>query len=170
MINESQILSETCHGKACIRVAKVTRNSNGRHDVLELSVSFQLFGGTDESFRSGDNNGVVATDTCRNHVYLHAKASEFQNCEQFSLGLAVRMLTAYDHVERVKVTVEEKPWERAVLDGMPHNHGFVNNSYGVHKCNVDATRGSICLFSALQKYVSKKLKGFLIFKSLILVF
>lgn len=145
------ILTSSYHGKANVRFAKVVRRNDGWQDIIELVVSVQLFGGTDESFLEGNNCGVVATDTCRNHVYLHAKTIKFNSLEHFAIGLGDRFLNTYDHVESVKVGIEETPWKRAVIDGDYHQHGFIDFAHGVRRCSVSASRNSISLLSSLHK-------------------
>lgn len=143
-------LSSSSHGKACVRVAKVVRHTDGQQDMLELEVTLQLLGGTDASFLHGDNRQVVSTDTCRNHVYLHAKEADFSTAEDFSLSLSERLLGNYSHITGVLIMISEKPWRRAVVDAIQHRHGFIDaSSYGVRSCTLSATRDKAELKSKL---------------------
>jgi hypothetical protein len=52
-------------------VVKVIRGANGVHNVMQLSVQILLEGDTmGEVYETGDNAKVVATDTCKNTVYV----------------------------------------------------------------------------------------------------
>lgn len=139
------------HGKAKVRVAKVTRDEDGRQDILEFCVGVELEGGTDLSLTEGDNSGVVATDTCRNHVYLHAKAEDISNCEIFAIGLSQRFLGLYTHVFRVRVWIRQVPWKRVSFGNVPHNHGFVNVAHAICKCRLVADRKVCSLESGLER-------------------
>jgi urate oxidase len=47
------------HGKARVRVAKVRRNKNGVHDIMEMNVQLLLQGSCMiSSFTEGDNSNV----------------------------------------------------------------------------------------------------------------
>lgn len=47
------------HGKARVRVAKVRRNKNGVHDIMELNIQLLLQGTCmTSSFTEGDNSNV----------------------------------------------------------------------------------------------------------------
>lgn len=153
-MREEVALSKTRHGKAQVRVAKVTRHADGKQDIVELGVRVELEGGTEDSFTHGDNSGVVATDTCRNIVYVHAKTEDFSNCEQFAIGLSQRFLNLYPHVSCVSVYAEQAPWERVSLQNKSHAHGFVNRGHGTRKCCVHANRRSCNLNSSLNKYAT----------------
>lgn len=145
------VLRKARHGKAKVRIAKVIRYGDGRQDIVELTIRVELQGGTDASFTHGDNSGVVATDTCRNIVYVHAKSEEFSNCEQFALGLFQRFLQLYPHVSSVSICAEQAPWRRVSSKNKLHPHGFVNVATATRKCFVNADRQSCTLISSLDK-------------------
>lgn len=146
-------LRETRHGKAKVRVAKVIRCEDGRQDIIELTIRVELEGGTDASFISGDNRDVVATDSCRNIIYVHAKMESFSNCEQFALGLSQRFLRLYSHVSSVSICAEQSPWQRFSSQNNPHPHGFINVANANRSCCVNANRQTCTLTSSLDKYV-----------------
>lgn len=144
----SATLVRARHGKARVRVAKVTRGKQER--FAEYAVQVELIGGTEASFLRGDNHSVVSTDTCKNHVYLHAKQDRFESPESFAVELAKRMLRIYGHIKKVLIVVEETPWARLNLDGLSHSHGFISGS-DVHGCLVTADRTRINVLSKLSK-------------------
>ncbi|KAA8496926.1 Uricase-2 isozyme 1 [Porphyridium purpureum] len=134
-------LGENSHGKSRVRVAKVVRHGDGTQEIHEYNVAIQLYGGTERSFTHGDNSMVVATDTCKNHVYLLAKQHSMSSPEQFALDLADRFLDTYAFVTQVRVRVAKAPWQRVAIGDVPHRHGFVRGS-GTHAAEVHVVRGS----------------------------
>jgi Uricase len=105
-------LGDNYHGKERVRVAKVRRRPDGVQELVELRVRIELRGGTAASFTAGDNAGVVATDTCKNHVYMLAKTHPCSPPEQFAMDLARTFLQHYDHVNMASIRVEVEPWKR----------------------------------------------------------
>ena len=144
------ILASSFHGKASVRVAKVIRNGS-ENSVVEYSVRLHLYGGCDDSFTKGDNANVVATDTCKNHVYMLAKNHLMSTPEIFALDLAHHILSLYDHLTAVKVFVRQRPWKRAQVYGEPHVHGFYNAAHGILSCVVLATRKDTVVESCLSE-------------------
>jgi urate oxidase len=135
------VLGDNSHGKERVRVAKVFRGTGGVHRFVELSVRIELRGGVDESYTTGDNRMVVATDTCKNHVYMLAKTHECANPESFAHDLSVYMIRTYDHLTSATVTVVEKPWDRLILpDGRKHAHGFIKTTTGTRIARAVAKR------------------------------
>lgn len=137
------------HGKARVRVAKVFRTQT-HHTFVEYNVELLLYGGTSESFLHGDNSHVVATDTCKNHVYVMAKTHPCESPEQFAVDLAQRMLNEYSWLTRVQVIVEEKGWKRIRIGEEPHSHGF-ERGVEIRGGQVDITRGSNPLVKGVLK-------------------
>eukprot|EP00180_Rhodochaete_pulchella_P001898 Plantae.Rhodophyta-Rhodochaete_pulchella.ctg28583.p1 GENE.Plantae.Rhodophyta-Rhodochaete_pulchella.ctg28583~~Plantae.Rhodophyta-Rhodochaete_pulchella.ctg28583.p1 ORF type:complete len:296 (-),score=29.53 Plantae.Rhodophyta-Rhodochaete_pulchella.ctg28583:44-931(-) len=117
-------LGSHSHGKSSVRVAKVTRGADGVHQFADLSVDVQLEGGTEQSFTHGDNSSVVATDTCKNHVYMMAKEHPVDSPESFALAVAGKFIEEYPFVTRVRVRCTKRPWVRVRLRSEPHKHGF----------------------------------------------
>lgn len=121
-------------------MARVRRGATGVHSFVEYDVTLKLEGGTERSFTEGDNSQVVATDTCKNHVYLAAKTHPCDCPEDFARALCRRILHTYAHVTAVNVMVLQKPWKRATIRKTPHAHGFMRIADGTHVAIVDATR------------------------------
>lgn len=137
--SESALL-DSWHGKSRVRVAKVRRRGS-HHTFVEFTVQILLRGGSALSFTHGDNSHVVATDTCKNHVYLLAKMHPCDTPEEFALALAERFLKSYDWLTQANVNVVERPWRRANVHGMEHQHGFSLAADGTRTASVKLTRG-----------------------------
>lgn len=108
------------HGKQSVRVAKVIRHKDGKHDFAEYTVDVELLGGSDESYKTGDNRNVVSTDTCKNHVYVLAKSHSFESPELFAGDLALFLLKTYPHLQSTLVSVKKYPWVRLSDDAGKH--------------------------------------------------
>jgi urate oxidase len=149
------------HGKTKVRVLKVhktdTDNGSGRqhHTVHEYSVSTTLHcAHTEGCFITGDNDMIVATDTQKNSVYVVAKQNEFHSPEEFGVLLSRVLLSQYPWLEAVDVVVDESTWQRAVVDGQPHPHGFVKSGpeaqhAAVHMARTGETLGPPVIQSSL---------------------
>lgn len=146
---QTATLQASAHGKSRVRVAKVQRHGS-HHDFTELTVQIELLGGTESSFESSDNSGVVATDTCRNHVYMLAKTHNMSSPEMFAIDLADVFIRSYVHVRAVKIGVEERAWRRYTASGEMHSHGFVLDGQGEGTCNIFQTGNNITLTSGLK--------------------
>mmetsp|Transcript_12830 Transcript_12830/g.21491 ORF Transcript_12830/g.21491 Transcript_12830/m.21491 type:complete len:314 (+) Transcript_12830:76-1017(+) len=110
----SGVLQFNCHGKGRVRLVKVIRGANGVHDVIQFSVQILLEGDTmDSVFTTGNNDKVVATDTCKNTVYCVANENEFNSPEEFGILLCKHFLELYPKiVNRISVQIIKDRWER----------------------------------------------------------
>ncbi|KAL6125332.1 hypothetical protein ACLB2K_073391 [Fragaria x ananassa] len=117
---------EQRHGKDRVRVARVWRNTpDGRHVVVEWSVSISLLSDCLAAYTRDDNSDIVATDTMKNTVYAKAKECVEQvSLEDFAILLAKHFTSLYQQVTCAIVNIVEKPWERVSVNGEPHEHGF----------------------------------------------
>ncbi|KAJ6311316.1 hypothetical protein OIU77_013145 [Salix suchowensis] len=117
---------EQRHGKARVRVARVWRNkSDNIHSMVEWNVSISLLSDCVNSYVRDDNSDIVATDTMKNTVYVKAKeCSEQLSAENFAILLARHFTSFYKQVTTAIVKIVEKPWERVLVNGQPHDHGF----------------------------------------------
>jgi urate oxidase len=122
----SGVLRHNSYGKADVRLTKVVRHSDGRHDLYEFSVDIQLEGDFADSYTAGDNSKVVATDSMKNTVYVLAKENPFDSPEAFALLLARHFVRTYAQVGGAAVKVRQDNWQRITVEGAPHAHSFVN--------------------------------------------
>jgi urate oxidase len=103
-------LGENSYGKSEIRLVKLTRGPE-RHDLRDLTVDVTLGGDFDAVHTSGDNTGLVATDTMRNVVYALAAEGSIASLPAFGASLVDHFL-GYPGVARAAVRFREHPWER----------------------------------------------------------
>mmetsp|Transcript_25351 Transcript_25351/g.30049 ORF Transcript_25351/g.30049 Transcript_25351/m.30049 type:complete len:346 (+) Transcript_25351:36-1073(+) len=125
-------LSHHHHGKAKVRVLKVrhsSKGSNEKHSVSEYTVKTRLYSPEYEKVFTKDNNqGLVATDTQKNTIYVVAKRTEAETPEQFGIDIAEHFLSNYPILTAVQIELEETLWERSKIDGVEHNHAFTKVS------------------------------------------
>jgi len=139
-------LTANCYGKDLVKVVRIERHG-AVHVVHDVTVRVLLEGDNlESSYYEGDNSAVVPTDTIKNTVYVIAKKHPFRDIEVFGLTIARHFLAEYRHYTKAEVTLSERPWERMVVDGKPHEHSFIPGSgleertalVRLNKANLDA--------------------------------
>ncbi|GLI59081.1 hypothetical protein VaNZ11_000768 [Volvox africanus] len=112
------------HGKSKVRLGRVWRDGNVHH-MVEWNVNTMLESDMGHAFFKGENTGMTATDTQKNTVYVVAQRMS-QKCtvEQFAIALAQHFVLTYPLVSKAKVYIEQKPWNRVQMGGLPHDHGY----------------------------------------------
>lgn len=135
-------LTAHSHGKTRVRVLKVDRSAHPRHEIGEYTVSIVLHSSSTEAcFLTGDNAGIVATDTQKNICYVVAKKFDFSTPEDYALLLAQFLLLEYHWLDAVDVEVEQTVWERVSIEGEEHPHGFTKSTPEVASAIVHLERG-----------------------------
>jgi urate oxidase len=109
-------LGDNRYGKSRVRLSRITRHGD-RHEFNEWTVRVLLEGDFETSFTEADNSKILPTDTMKNTVYSRARASDATTIEGFAMELGDYLLTNNSQVSGVLVEVEEKAWERMVVDG-----------------------------------------------------
>jgi urate oxidase len=109
-------LGSNRYGKLRVRLSRVTRHED-RHDFNEWTVNVLLEGDFETSFTEGDNSNVLPTDTMKNTVYYIARGSKAETIEEFAMELGDYLLANNPQVRGAKVEIQERAWERMVLDG-----------------------------------------------------
>ena len=123
------VLSNAGYGKSEIRLVNVRRR-NGIHELRDLTVDVALGGDFGAAYTSGDNTGLLATDTMRNTVYALAGKHQIDEIEAFGRRLVEHFLAAAPGVTSVRVQIVEHPWARLEVGGRPHEHAFERGSGG----------------------------------------
>jgi urate oxidase len=136
----ANLLSHNAYGKSNVRLTKVTRHPDGRHDLLETSVDIELQGAFERSHTHGDNSSLVATDTMKNAVYALAKQHTFACIEQFGQVLASHFVANNKQVTQATITLRQSPFQRITVDGQPHKHSFVGGGSERRTATVIVTR------------------------------
>jgi urate oxidase len=116
-------LGENRYGKSRVRLSRIKRRGD-RHDFNEWSVRVLLHGDFDTSFTEADNSKLLPTDTMKNTVYSIARGSKAVTIEEFAMELGDYLLGNNPQVAKASVEVEERAWERIVIDGEPEATTF----------------------------------------------
>jgi urate oxidase len=111
-------LGENRYGKSRVRLSRITRYGD-RHEFHEWTVRLLLEGDFETSFTEADNSKILPTDTMKNTVYFVARGSKAETIEEFATELGDYLLTRNPQVSGILVEVEEKAWERLLVDGEP---------------------------------------------------
>jgi len=124
-------LGSNRYGKHRVRLSRITRHGD-RHDFNEWSVNVLLEGDFESSFTEADNTKVLPTDTMKNTVYYLARGSKAATIEEFAMELGDYLLANNAQVSGVKVEIEERAWERMVVDGATEATTFKLGGPEVH--------------------------------------
>jgi urate oxidase len=109
-------LGENRYGKSRVRLSRITRDVY-HHDFDEWTVQVLLEGDFETSFTAADNSKVLPTDTMKNTVYYVARQSKAVTIEEFAKELGDYFLDNNPQVSKATIEIEEKSWERLVLNG-----------------------------------------------------
>ena len=115
----SIVLGANQYGKAENRVVRIYRDTE-RHEIRDLNVSTSLRGDFADAHTVGDQIKVLPTDTQKNTVYAYAKEHGVGTAEEFALLLARHFVDDVQPVTSAQVRVEEVRWDRATVEGTPH--------------------------------------------------
>lgn len=133
------ILGPNQYGKAEVRVVRINRDTPV-HEIRDLNVTSLLRGDFKDTFLTGDNSSVLATDTQKNTVYAFAKSHGITTPEEFLLALG-RHFVGYEGVDGGRWSAESYPWERISVDGAPHDHSFVKSKQEIRTAAVTVEGG-----------------------------
>ena len=131
---------DTGYGKNFVKLLHIRREGPVHH-IKELEVNTQLTLDNKKDYLFGDNSDIVATDSQKNTVYVMAKNHGVKSLEEFALLLCSHFLSKYPHVSKVRVCIEEHPWNRLVSNGVPHNHAFISTPVALRFSTVTFRRG-----------------------------
>jgi urate oxidase len=109
-------LGQNRYGKSRVRLSRITREGD-RHLFNEWKVKVLLEGDFESSYTQADNSKVLPTDTMKNTVYYVARGSKAATIEEYAMELGDYLLTNNAQVSGVCVEVEERAWERLIVDG-----------------------------------------------------
>lgn len=148
----SIVLGPNQYGKAEVRLLRVDRDSP-RHRITDLSITSQLRGDFRAAHESGDNTGVVATDTQKNTVQAFARDG-VGSPETFLLRLARHFLEA-PRVTGGRWLAEQYGWERITTGdpggpGQGHDHAFVRGAAERRTALVHADDAGLTVLAGLR--------------------
>jgi urate oxidase len=148
------MLGANNYGKSEVRLVKVTRGED-RHELIDLTVDVALEGDFDAAHTSGDNTGMLATDTMRNTVYALARTHPVDQIESFGITLVQRYLEAGPSVTRATVRIAEHPWAR--VGSNPH--AFQRGSGGTRVATVSGDGSELTIEAGIDDLLVLKTTG-----------
>jgi urate oxidase len=105
------VLGPNRYGKAETRLVRVSRDGD-THSLADLNVGVALSGDLAATHLTGDNSGVLPTDTMKNTVYAFAKEHGVGEPEEFGLLLGRHFVSSQPQVRAARVTIESYGWDR----------------------------------------------------------
>jgi len=151
------IMGDNQYGKAENRVVRIYRDS-ARHEIVDLNVSTSLRGPFDAAHTHGDNSLLLTTDAQKNTAFAFAKSHGIgSGIEEYGLALARHFVMDVGPVTGARIEIEQYAWQRAVVDGVEHDHTWLRSGQEVRTAaiTVDAT----------GQYVIGGLKNLVLLKS-----
>jgi urate oxidase len=140
------VLGPNRYGKAETRLVRVFRDGD-THSLADFTVSIALSGDLAATHLTGDNAGVLPTDTMKNTVYAFAKEYGVGEPEEFGLLLGMHFVAEQPQVRAAKVTVESLGWERL------GPHSFQRQGSHTRTAVVTVTAEEIQVVSGLRDLV-----------------
>jgi urate oxidase len=134
------IMGDNQYGKAENRIVRIYRDTP-RHEIRDLNVSTALRGPFEPAHLIGDQSNVLPTDTQKNTAYAFAKKHGVGAIEDYALTLARHFVHDVAPVVGARIEVEEYAWDRAVIDGVEHDHTWTRRGPEIRTAaiTVDAT-------------------------------
>ncbi len=154
-------LAENHYGKSRVRLLKVAREGD-QHQVQDWNVGVYLTGNFEECFVSGENAGLLTTDTMKNTVYAVARTSAAQTMEAFALELAQFLASRNPLLTSVQIELDERMWVRIKARGEFHPSSFLQRGPERQTASVELTQTAQTAASA--KIVSG-VKGLVLLKT-----
>ena len=142
------------YGKAENRLVTVSRNGSV-HTLRDLTVSTSLRGELAATHLTGDNTGVVPTDTQKNTVYAFAKEAPVGEIEEFGLRLGRHFVGSFEQITGARILIEEHGWGRIAAN----SHSFVRGSDEKRTTAVTVDGSDAWVVSGLRDLVLLKTTG-----------
>ncbi|MFT4286359.1 factor-independent urate hydroxylase [Nocardioides sp.] len=159
MVDVTVSLGANKYGKAENRVVRIVRDTP-RHEIIDLNVTSQLRGEQLlDSYLTGNNALVVATDTQKNTIFAFAKEYGVPSVEEFLLRLGDHFVGSFEWIEGGLWQAEQYDWERIVVDGAPHDHSFVRKGQGTRLAAVQKVDGATHVTGGVKDLVVLKSTG-----------
>ena len=139
------LLTRNRYGKTDVRVMHVDRSGHP-HRVSELSIDIIFEGAFEAAYESGDNSGVLPTDTMKNTAYLLTRQLPWDSIENLSLGLSDHFLSRLPALQTIQIEIEQVPW--TAIPG--HASAFLHGGPERRTARLQATRQSQTIYSGLK--------------------
>ncbi|MDT0182615.1 urate oxidase [Microbacterium sp. ARD31] len=159
MTDVSVSLGANKYGKAENRIVRIYRDA-ARHEIVDLNVSSQLRGAAlAESYLSGDNALIVATDTQKNTAFAFAKEHGIRSPEDYLIALGRHFVSSFEWIDGGLWQAEQYEWERIVVDGAEHDHAFVRPGRATRLAAVQTIDGGTHVLGGVKDLTVLKSTG-----------
>lgn len=152
------VLGPVQYGKAETRLVRIVRDT-ARHRIVDLNVSIALRGDVEAAYLEGDQRSVLPTDTQKNTAYVWARKRVPDPIESWGLSLARHFVDDVDPVHGARIEIEQVEWERAAVEGRPHDHTFVRSGREVRTAAVTVGPTATHVVQGLKDLVVLKSTG-----------
>jgi len=152
------IMGDNQYGKAENRLVRIYRDAP-RHEIRDINVSTALRGPFAPAHLVGDQSNVLPTDTQKNTVYAFAKLHGVGAIEDYALTLARHFVSDIAPVEGARIDVEEFAWQRAVVDGVEHDHTWTRTGPHVRTAAVTVDESGEHVIGGIKDLVLLKSTG-----------
>ena len=131
------------YGKGDVIVYRLDRHAEGeRFEVFGANVLMLVYGDAFwPTYTTGDNTGLVATDSMKNFIQLETQNFEGSDLEAYCRFLASKFLGLYPQVEGIQVSAVEIPYQRAV--GHPRSVTFEPSGQERSTARIELSRAGI---------------------------
>lgn len=119
-------LGDNQYGKAETRLVTV-RRTDREHHITDLNVTTTLAGDLEAVHVTGDNSGILPTDSQKNTVFAFAREG-VREIEDFGQRLARHFVANSAAIRRARVHIEQYGWQRVSVDSADLPHSFVRSS------------------------------------------
>ena len=102
-----------------MRLSRISADIGDRHEFNEWTVHVMLQETSTPASPAADNSKVLPTDTMKNTVYLWRAARRRRPSKSSPASYGDYLLNNNAQIAKVSVEVEEKAWERMIVDGAP---------------------------------------------------
>jgi urate oxidase len=152
------IMGDNQYGKAENRVVRIYRDSP-RHEIRDLNVSTAVRGAFESAHTAGDNNNVLTTDAQKNTAFAYAKSHGIGSIEDYGLALARHFVADVAPVEGARIEIEEFAWERAVIDGVEHDHAWTRRGPEIRTAAITVDASGEHVIGGIKELVLLKSTG-----------
>ncbi|CAO1408798.1 unnamed protein product [Diamesa hyperborea] len=140
-------LRDHTYGKVAVKLLNVVQNGPV-HTIKEIKIATSLTLGTIKDYVNGDNSDIIDTESQRSAIFLYARKYGISTIEDFGSKVCTHFLTKYNHVLKVKISIEQMQWERMsygenAVDKKLHNHAFIHTPIATRVCTVTWTRDEL---------------------------
>ncbi len=142
------------YGKSEVRVVKLERGPE-RHELRDLTVKVMLEGEFEAVHTTGDNTGLVATDTMRNVVYALAAERTLDSLPDFARALVEHFLE-HPSVTGALARLSQHPWQRLAGD---HPHAWQRGTGGTRIEEVRADPGGMGYSAGIEDLLVLRSSG-----------